>query len=99
MNRLRIVLCRDMVGSRSNGEFEDNQHEGYPGKQIDEVGQLMLPTLTSAKPNLVLILVGSNDCFKAQDKNDMGYAKATKGRMKAVVDRMLQISILLEGRC
>jgi lysophospholipase L1-like esterase len=78
----------NMVGSRAEGEFIDNQHEGWPGLEIDQVAYRMQPVLTSQKPNLVLILVGSNDCFHAKRDNSMEYARATKDRMKKMIERI-----------
>jgi lysophospholipase L1-like esterase len=78
----------NMVGSRTQGDFLDNQHEGWPGFEIDQVAEKMLPVLTTQKPNLVLILVGSNDCFHGKRENNMEYVRATKDRMRKMIERI-----------
>ncbi|TLS31462.1 hypothetical protein PpBr36_02702 [Pyricularia pennisetigena] len=54
----------DYVGTRSNGDMENNKHEGYPGirtealaKQTREKG-----VVEQFLPNLLLLNVGTNDC-------------------------------------
>jgi hypothetical protein len=81
-----------MIGSRSNGDFIDHQHEGWSGFEIDGVADKMLPVMTSEKPNLVLILVGSNDCFRAKHENNIGYAHAAKERMRNLVQKVYALS-------
>ncbi|KAH7075890.1 carbohydrate esterase family 3 protein [Paraphoma chrysanthemicola] len=78
----------EMVGARANGAFIDRQHEGYPGLKVDQVATNMLKTLTTQKPNLVTILLGTNDCVEARGTNDMEYARATKGRMRTLIERL-----------
>jgi lysophospholipase L1-like esterase len=78
----------NMVGSRTQGDFFNNQHEGWPGFEIDQVADKMLPVLTTQKPNLVLILLGSNDCFHGKRDNNMIYVRATKDRMRKTIERI-----------
>jgi lysophospholipase L1-like esterase len=78
----------NMVGSRAQGDFFDRQHEGWPGFEIDQVALKMLLVLTTQKPNLVLILLGSNDCFHAQRDSNMEYARSTKNRMRSLLERV-----------
>jgi hypothetical protein len=40
----------NMVGSRAQGDFSNNQHEGWPGYEIDQVVDKMLPILTTLPP-------------------------------------------------
>lgn len=50
-----------MVGSQQGGDFSDPDNEGYPGYIISEVidkGQAAMPV---QRPNIVTILVGTND--------------------------------------
>ena len=82
----------NMVGSRSNGDFIDHQHEGWPGIDIDGVASKMLPVMTTQKPNLVLILVGSNDCFRAKREDNMGYARSAKDRMRTMIEKIYDLS-------
>jgi lysophospholipase L1-like esterase len=51
----------NMVGSQKGGTFSDPDNEGYPGYIIDQViekGQAAMPI---QRPNIVTILVGTND--------------------------------------
>lgn len=81
-----------MVGSRSNGDFIDRQHEGWSGFEINGVADKMLPVMPTEKPNLVLILLGSNDCFHAKRDNNIGYAHSAKNRMWTLVQKVYSLS-------
>ena len=51
----------NMVGSQKGGSFHDPDNEGYPGYVINQVidkGQAAMPIY---RPNIVTILVGTND--------------------------------------
>jgi lysophospholipase L1-like esterase len=78
----------DMVGTRTNGDFSDRQHEGCPGLEVDQVGSRMVTTLTTTKPNLVTILLGTNDCVHAKGGKNIEYARATKDRMRTLIERI-----------
>ncbi|KAH7399037.1 carbohydrate esterase family 3 protein [Phaeosphaeria sp. MPI-PUGE-AT-0046c] len=78
----------NMVGSRANGDFKDHQHEGWPGLEIDQVAAKMLPVLTIQQPNLVLILLGTNDCNHARRDSNMEYARTAKDRMRTLINRI-----------
>ncbi|KAF2036073.1 SGNH hydrolase [Setomelanomma holmii] len=78
----------DMVGTQANGDFIDRQHEGYPGLEVDQVATKMITTLTTQKPNLVTLLLGTNDCNHARSSNDTEYARGTKSRMKKLLEKL-----------
>lgn len=82
----------DMIGSRINGDFDDRHHEGWSGYEISGLTDKMLPAMTSDKPNLVLILLGSNDCFRARRKGDIDYAYSAKDRMWSLVQKAYSLS-------
>jgi lysophospholipase L1-like esterase len=82
----------NMIGSRAHGDFFDRQHEGWPGLKIDDMAQKMLPVMTSQKPNLVLILLGTNDCLQGRRENDMEYARTMKDRMRALIEKVYSIN-------
>lgn len=50
----------DFVGAESEGDFTDNQHEGWRGKLISEIQGLAGVGIYSA-PNIVLLHAGTND--------------------------------------
>ncbi|KAF1916929.1 SGNH hydrolase-type esterase domain-containing protein [Ampelomyces quisqualis] len=78
----------NMVGSRAQGNFSDPQHEGWPGLEIEKVAMKMLPVLKTQKPNLVLILLGTNDCLHAKRDSNMEYARSTKDRMRSLLKKI-----------
>lgn len=56
-----------MVGTRKGGDFKDPDNEGWPGATISEVnakGQISMPI---NRPNIVTILVGTNDMIQGLD--------------------------------
>jgi lysophospholipase L1-like esterase len=77
-----------MVGIRAQGHFFDRQQEGWPGLEIDQIASKMLPVMKTRKPNLVLILVGSNDYFHAKRDRNMEYARATKDRKRSMIEQI-----------
>jgi lysophospholipase L1-like esterase len=75
----------NMVGSRSHGDFTDNQHEGWPGLEVEGVASNMIPVMTAQKPNLVSILLGTNDCMHARRDENLDYARSAKDRMRTLI--------------
>ncbi len=76
----------DMVGSKSGGDFSDNQHEGYSGEGIARLQAVASAssnnTLTTNRPDVILLLVGSNDMWVSLDNrvaisNSAANAKVT----------------------
>lgn len=57
----------DFVGSQSNGpsELADRQHEGYPGARIHRISERIDPLLASQQPEVVLLLIGTNDILRS----------------------------------
>jgi lysophospholipase L1-like esterase len=82
----------NMIGSKSNGDFIDKQHEGHPGYQITAIASAMESTLSRQKPNLVLINAGTNDCVQADNRaytplpGGVEFVKGTYDRMKTMID-------------
>ena len=87
------------------------QHEGYGGFRIEQIsadtsakddGGVSYPGLTQVlgadKPDVVLILLGTNDVNQAFDPGGPGYggrtgfAADTAGRLDALLDRLYQLS-------
>ncbi|MEP0869201.1 GDSL-type esterase/lipase family protein [Trichocoleus desertorum AS-A10] len=74
----------DFVGSQKNGGKSENSdsptgfdqdHEGYPGKKINEIAtttQVNLnPRLQELKPNVILLTIGTNDAMSNRSVNQM----------------------------
>jgi lysophospholipase L1-like esterase len=59
----------DMVGTQWNGpaELPDKAHEGYGGYTIDDLAGIMPDKLTLNPPDVVLLMIGSNDVTKGVD--------------------------------
>ncbi|RKF61169.1 Multidomain esterase [Erysiphe neolycopersici] len=75
------------IGSQKSGNMSNNVHEGYPGAVIDEIASQGLPLLAQ-KPNLILVMAGTNDISRAHNVDD-----APK-RLGALVDLIIQNSPL-----
>lgn len=72
----------DMIGSLTDGDMRDANHEGHSGKflaDIRESIELSLP----AKPNVVLIHAGTNNMDKGKDLDK------ADGIMESIIDRAL----------
>jgi lysophospholipase L1-like esterase len=78
-------LSIDFVGSLMNGPatLPDKEHEGHSGWEISRLAQNVNPWLTAYKPELVLLLIGTNDVFW-----DMSMATAP-ARLSALIDQIL----------
>lgn len=74
----------DFVGSQANGpsELADRQHEGYPGRQIHEISDRVEPLLARQRPEVVLLLIGTNDMIR-----DHQLATAPQ-RLSTLIDRI-----------
>ena len=74
----------DFVGSRSNGphSLADRQHEGHSGLRIDELATLVDVPLARHQPDVVLLLIGTNDMLQRHR-----LAQAPQ-RLSALIDRI-----------
>jgi len=61
-----------MTGMQYSGAMSENHHEAYQGKTIDEYNDVSYHSgVYDLNPNVILILVGTNDCWWIQsDKTD-----------------------------
>lgn len=59
----------DFVGSQSNGPawLADHDHEGHPGWRIDEIRAQVDGWLDTYDPQVVLLLIGTNDMVQNHD--------------------------------
>ena len=59
----------DMVGTQWNGpaELPDKAHEGYGGYTIDDLAGIMPDKLNQNPPDVMLLMIGSNDVTKNVD--------------------------------
>ncbi|KAK3673086.1 hypothetical protein LTR78_006926 [Recurvomyces mirabilis] len=64
-----------MVGTQWSGNMTDNHHEAYPGVKISELNNLTYHSgVYDMAPNVILINVGTNDCWWVQGENGTGAA-------------------------
>lgn len=76
----------EFVGSQENGppELGDRHHEGYPGWRIDELHQQVEDWLRAAQPDIILLLIGTNDIVQ-------GYAvERAPARLDALIDELFR---------
>jgi lysophospholipase L1-like esterase len=57
------------VGSLQDGpqDFVERNHEGHSGRRIDEIAAFEHQWVTQARPDVVLLLIGNNDCIQNYD--------------------------------
>jgi lysophospholipase L1-like esterase len=58
----------DFVGSQSNGLGADNQNEGHPGWRTDNIAERIQQWLSTARPDVVLLDIGTNDLDRDYDR-------------------------------
>jgi lysophospholipase L1-like esterase len=75
---------KDFVGSMSNGpaELADRQHEGHEGWRIDQIAANVDPWLARYQPQVVLLLIGTNDVLQVHQLNTAGQ------RLSALIDQI-----------
>ncbi|KZW03835.1 FG-GAP repeat domain-containing protein [Exidia glandulosa HHB12029] len=61
----------NMVGSQKAGDFHDPDNEGYPGAILSEVYDKGRAAMPIQRPNVVTILVGTNDATRNIDPAGM----------------------------
>jgi lysophospholipase L1-like esterase len=80
----------DFVGSRYNGPpgLADKNHEGHVGWRIDELAGGITPWLRAYQPQIVLLMIGTDDMLQGFDP------AGAPGRLGALID---QIKAALPG--
>lgn len=77
----------NFVGTQSNGpaELPDRQHQGHSGWRIDEVERQVVGWLQQTQPEIVLLIIGTNDVVQ-------GYAlEEAPQRLNALLDDIFQV--------
>jgi lysophospholipase L1-like esterase len=70
----------DYVGSQQSGQLSDRDNEGHPGAVISEIADRVRGTLTSSRPNVVMLHAGTNDLNKPVDPDN------APGRLAKLID-------------
>ncbi|WP_113699883.1 NPP1 family protein [Nonomuraea lactucae] len=84
---LKVTLAGsslDMVGTQRDGPQQaDRDHEGYPGKRIDQIVNAAACAVPMYRPNVVTLHIGTNDM-------NQGYHLSTAPeRLGALIDQIL----------
>ncbi|MEV4137314.1 SGNH/GDSL hydrolase family protein [Dactylosporangium sp. NPDC049742] len=74
----------DMVGSQRSGTAADNDNEGHPGYRVDQVAAGADAWIAAARPDVVLLNVGTNDMLQSYDLPN------APARLSALVDQILR---------
>ncbi|ACL76728.1 GDSL-type esterase/lipase family protein [Ruminiclostridium cellulolyticum] len=74
----------DFVGSMSNGptELGDKNHEGHSGWRIDQIDANINAWMTTYKPKIVLLHIGTNDISQKYDLNN------APNRLSSLIDKI-----------
>lgn len=72
----------DFVGSLQHGELPDRDHEGHSGWRIDQLQANIATWLPAARPNVVLLHIGTNDMNR---NHEVATAPA---RLGALIDQI-----------
>ncbi len=75
----------DFVGSLVNGppELDDQDHEGHSGWRIDQIAAEIDGWLEASQPEIVLLMIGSNDVLQDYDLG------AAPDRLGALMDQII----------
>ncbi|KAI1308799.1 SGNH hydrolase-type esterase domain-containing protein [Xylaria venustula] len=76
----KVVNC---VGFNRFGDWEDNDVEGYGANRIRTITKHAEQSVPVLQPNLILVQVGTSDCFQNDDIGNIG------PRMRFLIDTML----------
>ncbi|MEV4516017.1 SGNH/GDSL hydrolase family protein [Dactylosporangium sp. NPDC049525] len=74
----------DLVGSQRSGTATDNDNEGHPGYRIDGIAAGADAWVAAARPDVVLLNVGTNDMLQNYDLPN------APARLSALVDQILR---------
>ena len=90
-------ITLDFVGGQSNGPttLGDKDNEGHPGKTIAFISDNVLTYLGSAKPDAVLLMIGTNDTFATQQSNGTFLFKTANQmatELGALIDKIIAFS-------
>ena len=75
----------NMIGSRSDGNMYDNQDEGWSGFTIQEVQAKAEASLPKYLPNVVTLLVGTNDAKVATGESDQEMGNIMHDRLDGMI--------------
>lgn len=72
------------IGSLSSGNWNDNAHDGFDGRRIEEIASMGNPEITGElQPNVILVHAGSNDMNQDFDVTN------APARLGALIDQII----------
>ncbi|UBF25153.1 GDSL-type esterase/lipase family protein [Kovacikia minuta CCNUW1] len=84
----------DLVGTRSTGPSTiDRDHEGYPGYRIDQVAAIVDNLLVANQPDVVLLMLGTNDLL--QDRSVGNAPNRLAGLIDQIYTQQPDVQILV----
>ncbi|MFI2369247.1 FG-GAP-like repeat-containing protein [Streptomyces sp. NPDC018833] len=79
------LLKKDFVGSQRSGAMEDPDHEGHPGWEINDLARIIEGSVSSNRPNVVTLHMGTNDM-------NNGHAEGAPGRLDGLISKIQKSS-------
>lgn len=80
----------DFIGSMSNGDHVDNEHEGHGGLLIKEIYEKIVEDgILHKKPHLVLLHAGTNDMNRIFDLSPQDPYETAPKRLGLLIDKIL----------
>ncbi|MBD3883958.1 hypothetical protein IFO70_19580 [Phormidium tenue FACHB-886] len=84
-------LAVDFVGTQSDGsQVGDKDHEGHGGQTIDWLDQRVNSYLSSTRPDIVLVMAGTNDTYIRNGTVDT--APKMADQLSSLIDKVLTYS-------
>jgi lysophospholipase L1-like esterase len=91
-------LTVDFVGSKSNGpaNLGDQDNDGYGGQKIQQISDNVISYLTTAQPDIVTLMIGTNNTFATSITNPSTYTFQPLAEMLSqlseLIDKILNFS-------
>lgn len=73
----------DFVGGEDSGSMPDPDHEGHRGWRIDQIAEVAIERLTTYRPNVVTVHLGTNDFLQNHE------VSSAPARLGALIDQIL----------
>lgn len=74
------------VGTLNSGTMPNNAHDGFGGKKIAEITQLVQPALNSVKADIILIHAGTNDITSTASQQQLD---AAPGQLSTLIQNCI----------
>lgn len=90
-------LTVDFVGSQSSGpnSLGDKDHEGHPGKTIDWIDDRVNGWLKTSTPDIVLLMIGTNDANPSRGKSVSQMSSELSGLIDKITAQLPDTQLLV----